>query len=129
MLYGLIDTQRLKAGPVSNQLLDAPEAAAVLNDAHEDLIKALARGDSAGVRRAVEKDIFVAGQFLRRQLKTAGRAWLRVPGTPGARLALALMTLASIAKASPATRGRLQSLRSGFVRKPKYSSAPDLRFV
>jgi DNA-binding GntR family transcriptional regulator len=74
LLYGLIDTLWLKAGPISNQLFDAPEAAAVLNDAHEDLIKALARGDSAGVRRAVEKDIFVAGQFLRRQLKTAGRA-------------------------------------------------------
>ena len=74
LLYGLIDTLWLKAGPISNQLFDAPEAADVLNDAHEDLIKALARGDSAGVRRAVEKDIFVAGQFLRRQLKTAGRA-------------------------------------------------------
>lgn len=74
LLYRLIDTLWLKAGPVSNQLFDAPEAAAVLNDAHEALIKALARGDSAGVRRAVEKDIFVAGQFLRRQLKTAGRA-------------------------------------------------------
>ena len=73
LLYRLIDTLWLKAGPVSNQLFDAPEAAAVLNDAHEALIKALARGDSAGVRRAVEKDIFVAGQFLRRQLKTAGR--------------------------------------------------------
>lgn len=74
LLYGLIDTLWLKAGPVSNQLFDAPEAVSVLNDAHEDLIKALARGDSAGVRRAVEKDIFVAGQFLRRQLKTAGRS-------------------------------------------------------
>jgi len=74
LLFRLIDTLWLKAGPVSNQLFDAPEAAPVLNDAHEDLIKALGRGDSAGVRRAVEKDIFVAGQFLRRQLKTAGRA-------------------------------------------------------
>jgi DNA-binding GntR family transcriptional regulator len=74
LLYALIDTLWLKAGPVSNQLFDAPEAAAVLNDAHEDLIAALERGDSAGVRRAVEKDIFVAGQFLRKQLKTAGRA-------------------------------------------------------
>jgi DNA-binding GntR family transcriptional regulator len=74
LLYSLIDTLWLKAGPISNQLFDAPEAAAVLNDAHDDLITALARGDSAGVRRAVEKDIFVAGQFLRQQLKTAGRA-------------------------------------------------------
>jgi len=74
LLYGLIDTLWLKAGPVSNQLFGAPEAVSVLNDAHEDLVKALARGDSAGVRRAVEKDIFVAGQFLRRKLKTAGRS-------------------------------------------------------
>jgi DNA-binding GntR family transcriptional regulator len=41
----------------------------VLNDAHEDLLQALARRDSAGVRRAVEKDIFVAGQFLRQRLR------------------------------------------------------------
>jgi DNA-binding GntR family transcriptional regulator len=74
LLYGLIDTLWLKAGPVSNQLFDVPEAPAVLNNAHEDMIKALARGDSVAVRRAVEKDIFVAGQFLRQQLKTAGWA-------------------------------------------------------
>ena len=49
-------------------------ASAVLNDAHEDLVKALARGDSAGARRAVEKDIFVAGQFLRRTLGAPGKA-------------------------------------------------------
>ena len=41
----------------------------MLNDAHEDLMKALGRHDSAGVRRAVEKDIFVAGQFLRRRIQ------------------------------------------------------------
>jgi DNA-binding GntR family transcriptional regulator len=73
MLFELIDTLWLKAGPVSNQLFDTPEASAVLNDAHEDLVKALARRDSAGVRRAVEKDIFVAGQFLRQRIK-AGSA-------------------------------------------------------
>jgi len=38
----------------------------VLNDARVVPMKALGRRDSAGVRRAVEKDIFVAGQFLRR---------------------------------------------------------------
>lgn len=65
-LLGLIDTLWLKAGPISNRLFDTPEAAAVLNDAHEDLLKALDRGDSAAARRAIEKDIFVAGQFLRR---------------------------------------------------------------
>jgi DNA-binding GntR family transcriptional regulator len=69
LLFELIDTLWLKAGPISNQLFDAPEATAVLNGAHADLIKSLARRDSAGVRRAVEKDIFVAGQFLRRRIK------------------------------------------------------------
>jgi DNA-binding GntR family transcriptional regulator len=69
LLFDLIDTLWLKAGPISNQLFDAPDAAAVLNDAHADLVKSLARRDSAGVRRAVEKDIFVAGQFLRRRIK------------------------------------------------------------
>jgi DNA-binding GntR family transcriptional regulator len=73
LLLELIDTLWLKAGPISNQLFDTPDAAALLNDAHEDLVKALARRDSAGVRRAVERDIFVAGQFLRQRLKTPGR--------------------------------------------------------
>ena len=73
LLFEMIDTLWLKAGPISNQLFDAPEAAAVLNDAHADLIKSLARRDSAGVRRAVEKDIFVAGQFLRRRIQAAPR--------------------------------------------------------
>jgi DNA-binding GntR family transcriptional regulator len=69
LLFGLIDTLWLKAGPISNQLFDTPDAPAVLNVAHEDLVKALGRNDSAGVRRAVEKDIFVAGQFLRRRIQ------------------------------------------------------------
>ncbi|MBI5270731.1 MAG: GntR family transcriptional regulator [Burkholderiales bacterium] len=73
LLFQLIDTLWLKAGPVSNQLFDTPEASAVLNDAHADLVKALQRRDTAGVRRAVEKDIFVAGQFLRRRLQAASR--------------------------------------------------------
>jgi DNA-binding GntR family transcriptional regulator len=73
LLFELIDTLWLKAGPISNQLFDTPQASAVLNDAHADLIEALARQDSAGVRRAVEKDIFVAGQFLRRQMKSSPR--------------------------------------------------------
>ena len=38
------DTLWLKAGPISNQLFDTPDAPAVLNDAHEDLMKALASG-------------------------------------------------------------------------------------
>ncbi len=73
ILFSLIDTLWLKAGPISNRLFDTPDAAAVLNDAHEDLLKALARRDSAGVRRAVERDIFVAGQFLRQRLRSDDR--------------------------------------------------------
>lgn len=69
LLFALIDTLWLKAGPISNQLFDTPEASAVLNDAHEDLMRALDRRDAAAVRRAVERDIFVAGQFLRSALK------------------------------------------------------------
>jgi DNA-binding GntR family transcriptional regulator len=69
LLFALIDSLWLKAGPISNQLFDTPDASAVLNDAHQDLMKALSRRDSAGVRRAVEKDIFVAGQFLRRRIQ------------------------------------------------------------
>jgi DNA-binding GntR family transcriptional regulator len=68
-LWRLIDTLWLQAGPVSNRLFDTPEAAAVLNDAHEDLLRALERQDAAGVRRAVERDIFVAGQFVRQRLR------------------------------------------------------------
>jgi DNA-binding GntR family transcriptional regulator len=70
MLFHLIDTLWLRAGPISNQLFDAPKATAVLNDAHVDLVKALVARDSAGVRRAVERDIFVAGQFLRASCAT-----------------------------------------------------------
>lgn len=68
LLFSLIDTLWLKAGPISNRLFDSPEAAAVLNDAHMELMRALGRRDSAAVRRALEKDLFVAGQFLRRHL-------------------------------------------------------------
>ena len=41
----------------------------MLNVAHEDLMRALDKHDAAAVRRAVERDIFVAGQFLRATLK------------------------------------------------------------
>lgn len=71
-LFSLIDTLWLKAGPVSNQLFDSPDASDVLNDAHEAMLKALTKGDSAAVRRAVERDIFVAGQFLRKRLRDQG---------------------------------------------------------
>lgn len=69
LLFSLIDTLWLKAGPISNQLFDTPDAAAVLNDAHRELMQAIERRDSAAARRAVEKDIFVAGQFLRKQCR------------------------------------------------------------
>ncbi|MBK7613862.1 MAG: GntR family transcriptional regulator [Vitreoscilla sp.] len=69
LLFGLIDTLWLKAGPISNQLFNTTEASAVLNVAHEDLMRALDKHDAAAVRRAVERDIFVAGQFLRATLK------------------------------------------------------------
>lgn len=68
LLFSLIDTLWLKAGPISNRLFDTPDAAAVLNDAHRELMRALERRDSAAVRRALEKDLFVAAQFLRRHL-------------------------------------------------------------
>ena len=70
-LFKLIDTLWLQAGPISNQLFEAPEARQVLNQGHEDLMRALASGDSAAARRAVERDIFVAGQFLRERLRRA----------------------------------------------------------
>ena len=73
MLFGLIDTLWLKAGPVSAQLFDGADATAALNEGHEDLMKALTRKDSAAARRAVEKDIFVAGQFLRQRLRENAR--------------------------------------------------------
>lgn len=69
LLFDLIDTLWLKAGPISNRLFDTPEASAKLNDAHEDLMDALDRRDANSARRAVERDIFVAGQFLRSTLK------------------------------------------------------------
>jgi DNA-binding GntR family transcriptional regulator len=69
LLFSLIDTLWLKAGPISNRLFDTPDAAAVLNDAHQDLMRAIERRDSAAARRAIEKDIFVAGQFLRQHCR------------------------------------------------------------
>lgn len=64
-LMALIETVWLKIGPLSNRLFDAEGAAAVLNHAHDDALRALQRQDTAGVRRAIERDLFVAAQFLR----------------------------------------------------------------
>ena len=80
-LFALIDTLWLKAGPISNQLFDIPQASAVLNDAHGDVVRALAHNDSAAVRRAIEKDIFVAGQFLRQLYdRYRKQTWTSGPG-------------------------------------------------
>ena len=67
LLMTLIETVWLRIGPLSNQLFMDAKAPAVLNDAHHDLMRALDAGDSAGARRAIERDLFVAGQFLRRR--------------------------------------------------------------
>lgn len=69
LLFQLIDTLWLKAGPISNQLFETDSAYPVLNQAHQELMLALKHKNSEGVRRAIEKDIFVAGQLLRAQLK------------------------------------------------------------
>jgi DNA-binding GntR family transcriptional regulator len=64
-LLSLIETVWLKVGPLSNRLFEHPQAIAVLNVAHDDVLAALARRDGAGARRGIERDLFVAGQFLR----------------------------------------------------------------
>jgi DNA-binding GntR family transcriptional regulator len=69
LLFDLIETLWLKAGPVSNRLFDVPEAAVALKDAHEPTLAALARHDPVGVRLAVERDLFIASQFIRRRLR------------------------------------------------------------
>lgn len=64
-LMELIETVWLKVGPLSNQLFAYADALEVLNDAHEDVLAAIDKRDGAAVRRAIERDLFVAGQFLR----------------------------------------------------------------
>jgi len=66
LLLNLITTVWLKVGPLSNQLFDDTAALGVLNAAHEDVMRAINAADPAAARRAVERDLFVAGQFLRR---------------------------------------------------------------
>jgi DNA-binding GntR family transcriptional regulator len=55
---------------LSNHLFDHADALAVLNDAHDDVLAAIVKRDSAAVRRGIERDLFVAGQFLRQSCKT-----------------------------------------------------------
>jgi DNA-binding GntR family transcriptional regulator len=64
-LLALIETVWLKVGPLSNHLFLHADALGCLNQAHNDVLLALQRRDGAAVRRAIERDLFVAGQFLR----------------------------------------------------------------
>jgi DNA-binding GntR family transcriptional regulator len=66
-LMQLIETVWLKVGPLSNQLFEDASAPKVLNDAHEDVMHAVDAGDAGAARRAIERDLFVAGQFLRQR--------------------------------------------------------------
>lgn len=65
LLMELIETVWLKVGPISNQLFDDARFALKLNDAHEDVMTALQQRDGAAVRRAIEQDMFYAGQYLK----------------------------------------------------------------
>lgn len=65
LLMELIETVWLKVGPISNQLFDDARFAMKLNDAHEDVMAALQQRDGAAVRRAIEQDMFYAGQYLK----------------------------------------------------------------
>lgn len=64
LLLELIETVWLQVGPISNQLFDDPDFAKRLNDAHSDVMQALHKRDSSAVRRAIERDLFYAGQYL-----------------------------------------------------------------
>jgi len=72
----------LRIGPLSNQLFEDAAAPPVLNDAHDDLLAALDARDSVAARRAIERDLFVAGQFLRRSLVGAADSTARPGGPP-----------------------------------------------
>ncbi len=65
LLMELIETVWLKVGPISNRLFDSEQFAKKLNDAHDDVMTALRQRDGTGVRRAIEQDMFYAGQYLR----------------------------------------------------------------
>lgn len=65
LLLQLIETVWLKVGPLSNQLFHHQPHSGVLNHAHHEMLTALQARDASAVRRALERDLFVAGQFLR----------------------------------------------------------------
>lgn len=65
VLVNLIETVWLRIGPLSNRIHDDPHVWASMNNAHADLLVALKRHDAPAVRRAIERDLFVAGQYLK----------------------------------------------------------------
>lgn len=65
LLMELIETVWLKVGPISNQLFEDQRFARKLNDAHDDVMHALRQRDGTAVRRAIEQDLFYAGQHLK----------------------------------------------------------------
>jgi len=65
LLMELIETVWLKVGPISNQLFEDERFAKNLNDAHDDVILALNEHDGTAARRAIEQDMFYAGQYLK----------------------------------------------------------------
>ena len=65
MLLQLIETVWLRIGPLSNRIHDDPYVWASMNDAHGDVLAALERRDAPAVRRGIERDLFVAGQYLK----------------------------------------------------------------
>lgn len=65
MLLQLIETVWLRIGPLSNRIHDDPYVWASMNDAHGDILAALERRDAPAVRRGIERDLFVAGQYLK----------------------------------------------------------------
>ena len=65
MLMELIETVWLKVGPISNRLFENAAVALKLNDAHDDVLLALLQRDGNAVRRAIEQDMFYAGQYLK----------------------------------------------------------------
>lgn len=65
LLMALIEAVWLKVGPISNQLFEDGRFALKLNDAHQDVMLALQQRDGAAARRAIEQDMFYAGQYLK----------------------------------------------------------------
>ena len=65
LLMELIEAVWLKVGPISNQLFEDGRFTLKLNDAHQDVMLALQQRDGAAVRRAIEQDMFYAGQYLK----------------------------------------------------------------